>query len=249
MRKFGWHVGEEITLRGTLFPVNLTLQIVGVIPEATGNPVVLWFNRQYLEEAMEPHGGLRGVGMIWIRADAPEHVEGIMRAVNDLFRNSEAQVAAETEKAFFSSFFGSFRSFMRVILAVGMLVVVAIVLIAANTSAMGVRERIPEIAVLKSLGFGRRPILLALLAESTAQSLLGGLLGAGGAWAIFGFLARAGKTGGYSAVLGPLGQFRISTAVLAQGLSVALAVGLVAGFVPAWNGARLRVVDALRRLF
>ncbi len=248
MRKFGWQVGREITLRGTIFPVDVTLQIVGVIP-ATGNPIVLWFNRQYLEEAMEPRGGLHLVGMIWVRAASPEHVDGIMRAVDQLFRNSEAETAAETEKSFIASFFSSFRGMVRVILAVGFLVVAAVVLIAANTSAMGVRERIPEIAVLKSLGFRRRPILLSLLAESTLQASIGGVLGAGGAWVIFGALAAAGKTGGYSAFLGPLGQFQMSPAIVAEGVAIALAVGVVAGIVPAWNGARLQVVEAFRRLF
>ena len=248
MRKFGWQVGQEITLRGTIFPVNLTLKIVGTIPEGAGNPLVLWFNREYLEEAMEAQGGLRGVGMIWIRADSPDHVEGIMHAVNELFRNSEAQVTAETEKSFFMSFFGSFRTFMRLIMAVGVLVVGAVVLIAANTSAMGIRERIPEIAVLKSLGFGRRPILAALLAESGIVALIGGLVGAGTAWGLFTALSRAGKTG-YSQLLGPLGQFQMSATVFAEGVTVALVVGLIAGFVPAWNGARLGVVEALRRLF
>jgi putative ABC transport system permease protein len=248
MRKFGWQIGQEITLRGTIVPVNLTLRIVGMIPEGSGNPLVLWFNREYLAEAMESQGGLRGVGMVWIRADAPEHVDGIMHTVNDLFRNSEAQVSAETEKSFFMSFFGSFRTFMRLIMAVGVLVVGAVVLIAANTSAMGIRERIPEIAVLKSLGFGRRPILVALLAESGTVALIGGLIGAGTAWGLFGALRAAGKTG-YSQLLGPLGQFQMSSTVFAEGVTVALVVGLIAGFVPAWNGARLGVVEALRRLF
>src|SRR5262249_60219477 len=102
----------------------------------------------------------------------------------DPLRRSARGVAAETEKFFVASFFSSLQGFMRVILAVGFLVVVAVVLIAANTSAMGVRERLPEIAVLKSLGFGRRAILLTLMAESTLQATVGGLLGAGGARAI-----------------------------------------------------------------
>jgi putative ABC transport system permease protein len=248
MRKFGWRIGQEITLRGTVFPVNLTLRIVGVIPASTGNPLVLWFNRKYLEEAMEPRGGLRAVGMIWIRAERPEQVDAVMAAVDALFRNSEAEVAAETEKSFFGSFFGSFRALFRVILAVGFLCVVAVVLIAANTSAMGVRERIPEIAVLKSLGFSRRTILWSLIAESTLQAAVGGLLGAGSAYAILSALAAAGKTGA-SAFLGPLGTFVMSPAIAFQGVVVALAVGFVSGVVPAWNGARLPVVDALRRLF
>jgi putative ABC transport system permease protein len=248
MRKFGWRLGQEVTLRGTIFPVDLTFQLVGVIPASSGNPLVFWFNRKMLEEAMEPRGGLHYVGMIWVRADRPEHVDGIMRAIDTLFRNSEAETAAETEKSFVSSFFSSFQAFIRVILAVGFLVVAAVVLIAANTSAMGVRERIPEIAILKSLGFRRRPILLALLSESIVQALLGGLAGAAGAWVILGALGRAGKTG-YTAFLGPLGGFTMSAGVLAEGVGVALLIGLVAGVVPAWNGARLPVVEALRSIF
>jgi putative ABC transport system permease protein len=249
MQKFHWRIGQEITLRGSVFPVDLTFRIIGIIPPGVGNPYVLWFHRKYLEEAMEERGERFGnVGMIWIRAERPEDVDRIIASVDALFRNSEAEVAAETEKAFIGSFFSSMQGMVRVILAVGFLCVGAVVLIAANTSAMGIRERIPEIAIMKSLGFPRRTILLALVAESTTQALLGGLLGAGGAWGILGALAAAGKTGA-SAFLGPLGSFRMAPEIAAQGVAIALAVGLVAGIVPAWNGARLPVVEALRKLF
>ncbi len=247
MTQFGWHVGQLITLRGTIFPVDLTFEIVGVIPSGGGTRM-LWFNRTYLEEAMEPKGGMKNVGMIWMRAERPELVDGIIKQVDALFRNSEAEVAAETEKAFFATFLDSLQGLMRVILIVGFLVVGAVVLIAANTSAMGVRERIPEIAILKSIGFRRGPILAALLAESMLQGLAGGLLGAGGAYAILEALRLAGKTGNM-AFLGPLGGFRMSPIVAAEGLAIAVIVGIVAGLVPAWNGARINVVDAMRRLF
>ena len=236
-----------VTLRSSVYPVDLTFQIVGVIPRP--DSPLFWFNRQYLEEAMERYGGMRMVGWVWLRVARPEDAERVMRTVVDLFRNSEAEVAAETEKSFFASFFSSMQGILRVVLIVGFLVVGAVVLIAANTAAMGVRERVPEIAILKSLGFQRRPILLALLAESTLQAGLGGLLGAGGAYALFTALAAAGKTGGGVPFLGPLASFRMSLPVAAEGLAVALAVGFVAGLVPAWNGARLNVVEALRRLF
>ena len=249
VKKFGWKIGQEVTLRGTIFPVTLSFQIVGVIPAAGGNPLVFWFNRKYLEEAMDSRGGFLRVGMIWIRADRPEHVPAVARAIDELFRNSDSEVAAETEKSFVASFFSSLQGFMRVILAVGFLVVVAVVLIAANTSAMGVRERLPEIAVLKSLGFGRRAILLTLMAESTLQAAVGGLPGEGGAYAIFQALGAAGKTSNALPFLGPFGGFHMSPLVAAEGLAVAVTVGLVAGVVPAWTGARLNVVEALRRLF
>jgi putative ABC transport system permease protein len=248
MKKFGWRIGQDVTLRGSIFPVNLTFEIVGVIPAKTGNGMVFWFNRQYLEEAMESRGGMKNVGMIWLRAERPELVDGIIAQVDAIFRNSEAEVAAETEKAFIAGFMSSFAGLMRVIMIVGFLVVGAVVLIAANTSAMGIRERIPEIAILKSIGFRRGPILAALLAESTLQGLIGGLIGAGAAYGILEWLRIAGKTGP-GGILGPLGGFRMSPAIAAEGLAIAVVVGFVAGFVPAWNGARTNVIEALRRLF
>jgi putative ABC transport system permease protein len=246
MSQFKWKVGQQVTLRGTIFPINLTFEIVGVIPNAGSR--MFWFNRTYLEEAMESQGGMKNVGMIWLRAERPENVDRIIAEVDALFRNSEAEIAAETEKAFFAAFMNSLNGLIRVILIVGFLVVGAVVLIAANTSAMGVRERIPEIAILKSIGFQRRPILAALLVESTLQGLAGGLLGAGGAYAILEALRMAGKTGN-SPFLGPLGGFRMSPMVAAEGVGIALVVGLIAGLVPAWNGARVNVVDAMRKLF
>src|SRR5439155_1642795 len=186
MRKFHFRIGQQVTLSSSVYPVDLTFQIVGVIPRP--DSPLFWFNRQYLEEAMERCGGMRMVGWVWLRVARPEDAERVMRTVVDLFRNSEAEVAAETEKSFFASFFSSMQGILRVVLIVGFLVVGAVVLIAANTAAMGVRERILEIAVLKSLGFQRRPILLTLMAESALVALLGGLLGG-----LQGMLASTGE--------------------------------------------------------
>src|SRR5262249_60162267 len=97
----------------------------------------------------------------------------------------------------------------------------------------------------KRRGYRRGPILAALLAESSLQGLLGGLLGAGSAYAILEALRAAGKTG-YSSILGPLGGFRMSPGVAAEGVAVALVVGIVAGLVPASTGARPNVSEALR---
>lgn len=253
MRKFAWKVGQDVTLKGTAFPVNLTFEIVGELP-ATCNPVVMWFHHKYLEESLQPRpgwpfSGFPFVGMVWVKADRPENVERIMRDIDVLFHNSEAETAAETEKSFVSNFMSSYQSFIKVILGVGFMVVAAVVLIAANTQSMGVRERIPEIAILKSLGFRRGPIMAVLLTESMLQAGVGGVLGAFGAFALFRALAAAGKSGGLGPLLGPLGTFYMAPSVVMQGLTTALVVGFVAGIVPAWSGARLNVIDALRRLF
>jgi putative ABC transport system permease protein len=254
MRKFGWKVGDVITLKGTAFPVDLTLEIVGEVPPP-GNPVVLMFQHKYLDESLTPRpgfpfGGLPIVGMIWVKAERPEEVPRIMADIDALFRNSEAETAAETEKSFFQNFMSSLQGFIRVILAVGFLVVAAVVLIAANTAAMGVRERTAEIAVLKSLGFRRGPILTALLAESTLQAVVGGCIGAVAAYALFAALrAAGGGMGGLGQLLGPMAGFYMSPTTAAQGVLVAFVVGIVSGAVPAWSAARMNVVEALRRLF
>ncbi len=159
-------------------------------------------------------------------------------------------MAAETEKAFI----GELHELVRRADAgdprsVGFLVVGAVVLIAANTSAMGVRERIPEIAILKSLGFRRRPILTALLAESTLQGLARRPARRGRRLRRPRSAPSAPARPAAAASSGPLGGFPCRPQVAAEGVMVAILVGFVAGLVPAWNGARLNVVDALRRIF
>ncbi|MBI3302220.1 MAG: ABC transporter permease, partial [Deltaproteobacteria bacterium] len=242
MKKFDWKVGDEITLRGSVFPVNLTFKVVGQIPER-GNPVVLWFPRQYLEEAMKPYGGFGNIGMLWVRVDQPENVNTVMAAIDDLFRNSEAETAAETERSFFANFLSSFDGIIRIVMLVGFLVVAAIVLIAANTAAMSVRERIGEVAVLKTIGFRRRMIFTLLLSEGLMIAGLGGVLGAGPAYLIL----NAGKSS-WSPFLGPLGMFVMPVSVMIQGLFLALLVGMLAGVIPARGAARLNVAASLRQI-
>jgi putative ABC transport system permease protein len=241
MERFGWKIGDEITLRGTIFPVNLTLKIVGQIPERLSSS--LWFPRQYFEEAVRPGETFGYVGMLWVRVDRPEHINTVMAAIDDLFRNSEAETAAETERAFISNFFSSFDGLLRVIMLVGFLVVAAIVLIAANTAAMSVRERIGEVAVLKTIGFRRRTIFTLLLSEGLMIAGLGGVLGAGLAYVIL----NAGKSS-WSPFLGPLGMFIMPVSVLIQGLFLALLVGMLAGVIPSRGAARLNVAAALRQI-
>ena len=162
--------------------------------QASGGDTIFWFNRKYLEEAMESQRrhqerrhdlAARRAPRAWSTASS--------RRSTRMFRNSEAEVAAETEKAFIASFMSSFAGLMRVIMIVGFLVVGAVVLIAANTSAMGIRERIPEIAILKSIGFRRRPILGALLAESTLQGSSAALVGARRAYGVLEWLRAGGQ--------------------------------------------------------
>ena len=132
-------------------------RIVGEIPNPQAP--MLWLTREYLDQALQAAGrpGLGIVGIVWARAEDPNRVNAIMRTIDDMSRNSEAETACETEKSFFSNFFGSLQGFVTIVLIVTGLVALCIVFIAANTASMAVRERSGELAVLKAIGFTRRP--------------------------------------------------------------------------------------------
>jgi putative ABC transport system permease protein len=245
MKKYGWKIGDRITLRSTLWLLALDFRIVGEI--ADGRAPHFWFNEEYLEQALQNVGRRLGiVGMIWVRVDDPNRVNAVMREIDDLSRNSEAETACETEKSFFSNFFGSLQGLVTIILVVTGLVTLCIVFIAANTASMAVRERASEIAVLKALGFGRRTIFATLLAETT---LLSSLAGGAGVVLAFGITRALRMFAGWSETLGPLTNFRLTTDVVLSGIALSLLVGLLAGLAPAYGAARRSVAETLHEIF
>ena len=246
LKRQGWKIGDLITLKGTLYPVDLSFRIVGEIPNERA-PHFL-FQREYLDQALKPAGrNLDTLGIVWVRVDDPARVAPLMAQIDQMFKNSEAETASETEKSYFASFFSMLSAFVTIILIVTGLVALCIVFIAANTASMSVRERLGEIAVLKALGFGRRLIFATLVAEAV---ILSGLGGAFGALASLGFTqllhARASS---WNSSLGPLGSFIVTETILVQGLFLALFVGMISGVVPAFGAARRSVAATLREVF
>jgi len=246
MKKYDWKVGDRITLKSTVWPVDLDVRIVGEIPNERAP--MLWLNREYLDEALKAKGrpGLGIVGVIWVRIADPSQANAIMREVDELSRNSEAETASETGKSFIANFFGSLQGFVTIILIVTALVSLCIVFIAANTASMAVRERAGELAVLKAIGFTRGTIFGTLFAEAVVLSGVAGLLGVGLTVA----LTQALRTfAGWSDALGPLGSFMVTPPVIVQGVFLSLFVGMVSGVVPSWGAARKSVVQTLHEVF
>jgi putative ABC transport system permease protein len=244
--RYGWKVGQRITLRSTVWPASADVRIVGIIQE----PRIpsLYIRREYLDEALKAAtgNGLGTVGVIWVRVESPELTGPIMRQIDEMSRNSEAESASETEKSFMSNFFGSLQGLARIILLVTGLVTLCIVFIAANTASMSVRERAAEIATMKAIGFGRRVLFATLLAETLLLSAVAGGLGVSLAFG----LTRALQTfARWSDGLGPLGNFYLTEDVVLQGAGLSLAIGVIAGLVPALSAARKPVVEALREVF
>src|ERR1051325_6601696 len=174
--------------------------------------------------------------MVWVRVDDPARVDSIMREIDDLFRNSEAETAAETEKSFIGTFFASLKGLITVILLVTFMVALCIVFIAANTASMSVRERTGEIAILKAVGFRARIIFATLVAEATVLATFAGIAGGLASLGLTVYL-RA-NVAGRSPQLGPLGSFVVTNSILVQALFLALFIGMLSGIVPSFGAAR-----------
>ncbi len=248
MKKYRWRVGQQVSLVSTIWPVTLTFRIVGEIPQDRAPH--FWIQREYLAQALEAQDTrLDTVGTIWVRVADPALVNAVMTRAVAMFRNSPAEVNAETEKSFFASFFGSLQSFVQIILVVTGLVALCVLCIAANTASMAVRERSREIAVLRAIGFGRGVIFGMLVAES---AMLATLAGGTGALLTYGFSAMirvlSGSTMGGNE-LEALTGFLVTPDIVAQGIGLSVAVGLVAGIAPAWGAARRGVAETLREVF
>jgi putative ABC transport system permease protein len=235
MKRFHLHLGQQIQLRGTLYPFNVTLQIVGTIG-GKAPPDFLLFRRDYLEEAAGRPGM---VDNIWVKVDKPENVPQVIAAIDEGFANSSAETLSESEAAFIGSFMEQYRTFFRMAEILGFIVVLTIGLVAANTAAMSIRERRGEIAVMRSMGFPARTILSLLLAESILIGLIGGIIGCGSAYLVLKIFS-VGNMGG------PLGSIRMPPAILGETLVVAVLIGLLSAMVPASSAARRNIVDALR---
>ncbi|MEE8175237.1 MAG: ABC transporter permease [Gemmatimonadota bacterium] len=240
--KYGWEIGDEIFLRGEIYPVDLNLTLRGIYTHADDESQErqLFFHRAYVEEAL---GNPGSVGTYWLRVDAIGNIPAVIETAEAMFENSQARVKAETEQAFALSFTEMIGNVKLLFGAIGLAVVVSVFFITANTMAMAMRERSTEIAVLKTLGFRRGRVLGLVTAESAAIGLLGGVTGVALAAVVLRSVANA--------LAGVFPLFRvlaISPNVAALGVGVALVLGLLSGALPGWVMARRPVVDGLRRL-
>lgn len=245
LREHRWRNGDLITLNSQEFPVEITLRIVGEIPN--DRIPLLWFQREYFEQALASKGiAFNQVDLIWARVDDPDRVNEVILAVDEMFRNSDSETASESEKAYFGNYLGRLRGFVTLILIVSGIVTFMIVFIAANTASMSVRERAGELAVMKALGFRWRLLFGMLVLE---MAVLSTLAGAAGVLLSLALLHLLHSAAGWNSSLGPLTAFVVSSDVLLQGLSLALLIGIVAGVLPAWGASRRSVAATLRSMF
>jgi len=239
--KFGWKLGDKIVLHGDAFPVNPELTIRGIYWLKDGTSATCFFDRKYLEEAVPFFQGY--LGTVWVKAKDGAAAEMLPGQIDAMFENSPYPTKTETEKQFQMGFVSMMGNVKLLIGGIATVIVCVIVLIVANTMAMTARERVTEIAVLRTLGFQRGTILFLVLAESLVIGLAGGLLGVG----LF-LVLEPGMQRGMA--MGPMatmaGGFQIYPEILALGFAVAVGVGIFAGVFPAIRSAQRSIVEGLR---
>lgn len=237
-KRFGWKVGDRITLLGSIYPVDLEFTLVGFYTSDV-EETTFFFRRDYFEEALGKPGK---VGVYTIVARSAEAIPKIIDAVDGMFRNTEAETLTETERAFQAGFASMVGNVQGLVISVGSVIVFMILLVVGNTMSMSIRERSHEIAILKSLGYQNESLIGMLLGESVAISFVGGLLGCLCARLVFSMVDIPNFTFGF------IRRFKVEPSTIALGLAIALAVGLISGGLPALHVARLRVADGLRRV-
>jgi putative ABC transport system permease protein len=236
--KFGWKIGDHITLVGDIFPVTLELTLDAIFDEPDRIEVLV-FNNEYLYESLS--SGRRDlVGAFQVQAVNPDVVGRVSSTIDRMFENSPYPTKTEAESAFalsFLSFLGNVKIFLITICGA---VTFTILLVTANTMAMAVRERKREVGILKTLGFPNSAILGMILGEAAVIALLGGILGlllASGATAV----VRAGP-----AFVQQLKTLSIGPAVASFCLLFAMLIGILSSIAPAAGASRTTILDALR---
>jgi len=238
-KKYGWKIGDRVTLQANIFPVDLNLTIRAIYHRDPPQNA-LYFNAKYLEEAVPWFKGQAG----WYSAqiDSPDHVAEASRIIDDMFHNAPLQTKTESEKAFQLGFVASLGNIKAFILSICGAVMFAIMLVSANTMAMSVRSRTREVAVLKTLGFTSRRVLSIFISESVALAAGGGIIGV--------LVARfviAGMTHRFIGLGIPL-DMKVNLITAGLAILAAVILGLISGYIPAYKASHMNIVDALRHI-
>lgn len=238
-KRFGWKVGDRIPIKGAIYPGDWEFNIRGIYNGSRDNDDLtqFWFHYKYLDERRQYGKGL--VGWYTVKLDTPDDGTRVAKTIDTMFANSPYETKTETEKALATDFAKQFGNIGFLISAVGSVVFFTLLLVTGNTMAITVRERIGELAVLKAVGFNDRFVLFLVLGESLLIAAIGGVIGLA--------LCKLMTLGG-DPTHGFLPFFYLPGPMILLGFAVALAVGVLAGILPATSAMRLRVVDALRRV-
>lgn len=242
--KYGWKIGDSITLKGTIFPGNWEFVLKGIYTgrEKGTDETQFFFHWDYLNETLKKSGSGRAdmVGFYMIGINNPALASPISVAVDRSFQNSLAETLTETERAFNLSFVAMTDAIVMAIQAVSFVVIIIILAVTANTMGMTARERIGEYAVFKTLGFKTYHIAGLIFGESYVITMTGTALGI-----LLTFPAAEAFGDALSQFL-PV--FLVETETIVMDIAAGLMVGTLAALIPTWRAVTIRIADGLRRI-
>ncbi len=242
--KYGWKIGDPVTLQGTIFPGNwdFVLRALYRGRDKSVDETQFFFHWAYLNESLKKTIPRRAdqVGFYMIGVARPDLAAETAVAIDRMFKNSLAETLTETEKAFQLSFISMAGAIVLTIQAVSIVVIVIIMAVVANTMAMTTRERIGEYAVLKTLGFGAGHIAVLILGESLVITLLGCALGMALTYPAAGIFTHT--LGTFFPV------FNVETETLYLDLAAGVIIAVVAAAIPIRRAAGIRIAEGLRRI-
>lgn len=240
MKVYGWRVGQTFMLRGTMYPVDLQLTIVGVLNEEAAGPRII-FRRDYMEELLGRPGT---ANLFWVKIDSSKSAPEVIAAIDEMFANSPNETATETEVALIKSQEGgNLALLLNGAKFLAAIVMFTIALVAANTAAMAVRERRHEMAVMRAIGFTRRSIVARILVEGLMVGVVGGALGC--VLTLLGFDLLPHVSG----ALGPLAlAMTLQPRIVVYSFLIAALIGAASGFIPATLATRGDIATELRAI-
>jgi putative ABC transport system permease protein len=242
--RFGWKVGDPITLKGTIYPGNwdFVLRAIYRGKDRDTDERLLFFHWDYLNETMKKKTPERAdqVGSFSVGLTDTANPADVAAAIDETFKNSRAETLTESEKAFTLHMLAMIDAIIVVIRLVALVVIIIIIAVAANTMSMTTRERIGEFSIFKTLGFGPLWICSLIFGESLIISFIGCFFGV-----VLTFPAAKIFKDLTSAFVP---YFEVKATTLWLDFTWAILIGTIAGLVPAWRAIQIKVADGLRRI-
>jgi putative ABC transport system permease protein len=242
-QKHGWKIGDTIPLQATIFPRggsnDWPLELKAIFRakdrKNVGSENQLMMNWKYFDESNDYIKSQ--VSWYTVQLASASQASRVARAIDALSANSDHETKSQSESAFQQAFAKQFADIGLIVTSIMGAVFFTLLLLTGNTMAQAVRERVPELAVLKTLGFKDGTVLVLVMVESVLLVMLGGLVGLG--------LASVIMPGVAAASGGMIGLPQVPAQTWLVGLGLMLVIGVVVGLLPALRAERLKIVDAL----
>jgi putative ABC transport system permease protein len=243
IRNHHWKIGDVITLRGDSGRLDIRFVLVGETP-SNNYPNFFMFHRDYLVEA-EKKIGIPEVkhpaGLLVTRVKSAADVPRVIKEVDETFHNSDYETVTMTESDAVAGLLSTVGDVRGLVYSVFLVILLTVLLIAANAMSMMVRDRLRDVAVLRALGFGPSYVISLLLGECILIGGAGGVVGGGLALWLF----NGGTT--ISSIIGGAGYLTITSTAAITALAAALIVSVLSGLVPIIGAMRVTPADAFRR--